>query len=194
MRQVHWRRQADSGVRAKALEGLVLAIGNRTVDAPSEWNAVHANPGEGRQCRREAADQQPGDQVPRRRGDSPGDGHRRQCRQERRPSESPRFAIWPWCARRAPRRSCWNSFAARTTPNSSRKRSGPSAASTCRRFPPTCIAQWGKLTPPLRNEVVQILAGRKDWARDLLAAVGYEKGRSHGPQRQHDPADSSAKR
>src|SRR5262249_39317788 len=32
----------DSGVRANALDALVLAIGNRTVDAPPEWEAVHA--------------------------------------------------------------------------------------------------------------------------------------------------------
>src|SRR5262249_32872265 len=33
---------ADSGVRAKALDALVSAIGNRTVDAPGEWDTVHA--------------------------------------------------------------------------------------------------------------------------------------------------------
>ena len=46
-----------------------------------------------------------------------------------------------------------------------------SAASTCEDSA-DLLAEWAKLTPSQRNEVVQILAGRKDWAKDLLAAVG----------------------
>lgn len=34
------------------------------------------------------------------------------------------------------------------------------------------LSQWKSFTPALRGEVVQVLAGRKDWANDLLAAVG----------------------
>jgi putative heme-binding domain-containing protein len=37
------------------------------------------------------------------------------------------------------------------------------------------LAEWGKLTPGERNEAVQVLAGRKDWAADLLKAVGEKK-------------------
>jgi putative heme-binding domain-containing protein len=37
------------------------------------------------------------------------------------------------------------------------------------------LAEWGKLSPGERNEAVQVLAGRKDWASDLLKAVGDKK-------------------
>ncbi|WP_020471986.1 PVC-type heme-binding CxxCH protein [Zavarzinella formosa] len=37
------------------------------------------------------------------------------------------------------------------------------------------LASWKNFTPPLRNEVVNALAGRKDWANDLLAAVAKKQ-------------------
>ncbi len=37
------------------------------------------------------------------------------------------------------------------------------------------LATWKNFSPPLRNEAVNALAGRKDWANDLLAAVGKKQ-------------------
>ncbi len=37
------------------------------------------------------------------------------------------------------------------------------------------LATWKNFSPPLRNEAVNALAGRKDWATDLLAAVGKKQ-------------------
>ncbi len=34
------------------------------------------------------------------------------------------------------------------------------------------VKNWKQFTPALRNEAVSLLAGRKAWAKDLLAAVG----------------------
>jgi putative membrane-bound dehydrogenase-like protein len=37
------------------------------------------------------------------------------------------------------------------------------------------LAGWSKFPPSLKNEVVNVLAGRKEWAADLLVAVGSKK-------------------
>jgi putative heme-binding domain-containing protein len=37
------------------------------------------------------------------------------------------------------------------------------------------LGNWSSYSPALRNEIVNVLAGRKDWASDLLAAVKAKK-------------------
>ncbi|MBO0697899.1 MAG: c-type cytochrome [Zavarzinella sp.] len=164
----------DSGVRAKALDALVTAIGNRLLDAPAEWEAARARLYE--------------DETP--------DVRRLTNRLAIKFHDvaALRFALKVAQEELAPlheRISAVRDLGVARSPEAIdpllRLARGPGPAELraeavrslggfdAPKLASDLLADWANYSPPLRNEVVQVLAGRKDWAADLLKAVGEKK-------------------
>ena len=164
----------DSAVRRKALEGLTEALKGRQVDAPGGWGDVFATLG------------------------ADGDGQVRRLAQElainfRDPEAARRSLAAALDAGRpaAERRAAVRQLGLAHSPEARQplldlvaRRGDPELrAEACRALggydgPEVAsgvLSGWKGYPPPLRVEAVNLLAGRKDWARELLAAVGSKR-------------------
>jgi putative membrane-bound dehydrogenase-like protein len=164
----------DSTARLKALDALVSAIGNRTLDEPKEWKTVRdvltkdANAGVQRLANSLAVKFSDPEAV-------------------RRALAVASDASRPATERAAAVRDLGVARSSATLkPLMDMVRTdGPpelraEAVRALGNFDvPTLgkdlLSPWTEYPVPLRNEVVQVLAGRKDWAGELLNAVGDKK-------------------
>src|SRR5262245_46886237 len=165
---------ADSGVRAKALDALVSAIGNRTVDAPGEWDAVHVklekdtNADVKRLTNSLAVKFKDAEAIHRAMavaGDS----------SKQTPERLAALRDLGVVRSQATAPFLLQLVRGKENPELKTEAIRALGGIDVPKIAADLLAEWEKLSPPLRNEVVQILAGRKDWANDLLAAVGSKK-------------------
>jgi putative heme-binding domain-containing protein len=161
-------------VRVKALDALVAAIGNRTVDAPHEWEAVHdklAKDSDATVKRLASSlaikfkDAAAVHQAMSVAGDATKTTDERLAALRdlavvRSPGTVP-FLMQLIRGQNDPRLKV----------EAIRALGGIDVP----KVSTDLLAEWGKLSPGERNEAVQVLAGRKDWASDLLKAVGDKK-------------------
>jgi putative heme-binding domain-containing protein len=162
---------ADSGVRAKALDGLVAAIGNRTVDAPGEWESVHTR----LQADRNAEVQRLTGSLAIKFRDAAAI-HRAMAvaGDASKPTAERAAAVRDLGVVRSPGSATFllELVRGKNEPELKAEAIRALGGLDVPTISKSLLAEWAKLSPPLRNEVVQILAGRKDWAKDLLDAVG----------------------
>jgi putative membrane-bound dehydrogenase-like protein len=164
----------ESAPRAKALEAMVAAIGNRTVDAPHEWTAARdklamdTNADVKRLTSSLAIKFQDAEAIHRAMAVA---GNKDKSTAERA------AAVRDLSVLRSPGTVPFLLELVRGKEENELK---VEAVRALGGIDQTTISrdllnEWAKLSPPLRNEIVQILAARKDWATDLLAAVGSNK-------------------
>jgi putative membrane-bound dehydrogenase-like protein len=164
----------DSGVRAKALDALVSAIGNRTVDSPAEWGAVHAKLANDtdanvkRLTNSLAVKFRDAEAIHRAMAVA-GDATKT--------ADERLAALRDLAVVRSPGTVPFLLQLVRGQSDPQLKVEAIRALGGIDqpKISADLLADWGKLTPAERNEVVQVLAGRKDWAADLLKAVGEKK-------------------
>lgn len=165
---------ADTGVRVKALDALVSAIGNRTVDAPADWKATQeilakdTNADVKRLSSSLAIKFRDAEAIHRAMaiaGDS-----------KKTPAERS-AAVRDLGVVRSPGTAPFLMELVRSKEENELKIEAIRALGgiDVPKISTDLLAEWAKLTPPQRNEVVNVLSGRKDWAKDLLAAVGDKK-------------------
>jgi putative heme-binding domain-containing protein len=162
---------ADSGVRVKALDGLVAGIGNRSVDAPHEWEDVQAtlakdtNADVKRLTNSLAIKFRDAAAIHRAMAVA-GDATK--------PIAERAAAIRDLGVVRSPGTAPFLLELVRGKDDAELKVEAIRALGGIDqpKLSADLLAQWAKLTPGLRGEAVNVLAGRKDWAKDLLAAVG----------------------
>jgi putative membrane-bound dehydrogenase-like protein len=161
----------DLAVKRAALQGLTIALENRIVDGPDEWKAVYASLKE---------DKDP--EIVRLAG---------KLALNFRDVEAVKkaLAIAGDSNKAISERAEAIKALALTRPPEAlpilAKLAKPDAATELRieairafaafddpSIPKQLLADWSKLSPSLKNEVVGVLAGRKEWARALMAAVG----------------------
>jgi len=160
-----------NGGQVKALEALVSAVGNRTVDAPADWKnvekklAANANAEVRRLTNSLAVKFRDPEAVKKAlavAGDSAKDASERIAAVRdlsiaRDPATLP--PLLDLVRNDGPpdlRAEAVRAMGGFDSPKLSKD----------------LLADWSKFSPALRNEVVNVLAGRKEWAADLLAAVG----------------------
>ncbi len=165
---------ANSGVRAKALDGLIQAIGNRTVDAPADWQVVHAKlekdtHADVRRLTNSLAIKFRDAEAIHRAMAVAGDGTKK--------VDERLAALRDVAVVRSPATVPFLMDLVRGKADAELKAEAIRALGGINvpKIAADLLAEWQKLSPPLRNEVVQILAGRREWANDLLAAVGAKK-------------------
>ena len=76
---------------------------------------------------------------------------------------------------------------AKTTSNC-RRRSAHLGGYDGKDIPPAVLKGWKDYPPDVRTEAVNLLAGRKEWAGELLDRRRRQARAAHRPERQHDPA------
>jgi putative membrane-bound dehydrogenase-like protein len=165
---------ADSGIRAKALDALVSAIGNRTADAPQEWEAVQtklaadSNADVKRLTNSLAVKFRDAAAIHRAMAVA-GDASKR--------ADERLSALRDLAVVRSPGTVPFLIQLVRGDNDPQLKAEAIRALGgiDAPKVSADLLAEWEKLTPALRNEVVQVLSGRKDWASDLLKAVGQKK-------------------
>jgi putative membrane-bound dehydrogenase-like protein len=164
----------DSGVRAKALDALVSAIGNRTVDAPHEWDDVHPK----LEKDTNADVKRLTNSLAVKFRDSAAI-HRAMAVAGDSTKQTPErlAALRDLVVVRSPSTAPFLLELVRGKDDAELKAEAIRALGNIDmpKISADLLAEWEKLSPPLRNEVVQVLAGRRDWANDLLAAVGSKK-------------------
>lgn len=165
---------ADSGVRAKALDALVSAIGNRTVDAPHEWDAVHAklakdDHADVKRLTNSLAVKFKDAEAIHRAMAVAGDAGKS--------TDERLTALRDLAVVRSPGSAPFLMQLIRGQNDTQLKAEAIRALGgiDVPKISADLLGEWAKLTPGERNEVVQVLAGRKDWAADLLKAVGDKK-------------------
>ncbi|HEX5272442.1 MAG TPA: PVC-type heme-binding CxxCH protein, partial [Gemmataceae bacterium] len=168
----------DASVRVKALGGLAQALENRQVDAPAEWKTVSAellkdtDPEVQRLARHLAVNFQDPEAIRRalavaRDGTKPA-GERAEAVHDLALTHRD-FALKPLldlvAGEKDPelRAGAVRALAAYDTPDAIKAIPGP------------VLAGWKDYPPQVRTEAVNLLAGRKEWARQLLAAVGDKR-------------------
>jgi putative membrane-bound dehydrogenase-like protein len=163
---------AETGVRVKSLDALVSAIGNRTVDAPGDWPAVQEKlakdtNGDVKRLTNSLAIKFRDAEAIHRAMAVAGDA-------EKYKTPERAAAIRDLAVVRSPGTVPFLLELVRGKSDAELKVEAIRALGgiDVPKISADLLAEWAKLTPPQRNEVVQILAGRKDWAKDLLAAVG----------------------
>jgi putative membrane-bound dehydrogenase-like protein len=161
----------DPAVRRQALEGLALALQNRQVDEPAGWKAVRAalakadDPDTRRLTDRLAVSFR--DREALRRALAV-------AADRTRPAADRAQAVRDLALGRLPEalpvlRGLLTADAApEVKAEAARALGGYDRPELAREV----IADWPKYSPQLRGELVSVLAGRRDWARDLLDAVG----------------------
>jgi putative heme-binding domain-containing protein len=162
---------ADSGVRVKALDGLVAGIGNRSVDAPGEWESVQA-----KLAKDTSADVKRLTNSLAIKFRDAAAIHRAMAvaGDATKPINERAAAIRDLGVVRSPGSAPFLLELVRGKDDAELKVEAIRALGGIDqpKLSADLLAQWAKLTPGQRNEVVNVLAGRKDWAKDLLAAVG----------------------
>ncbi|HEV3144037.1 MAG TPA: PVC-type heme-binding CxxCH protein [Gemmataceae bacterium] len=161
-------------VRRKALEGLALALQGRTVDAPPQWKALSAvleadpNPDVKKLARQLAVSF-------------------KDLGAARAQLTVAKDATKPLSERIDALRSLalvpldeafpvLLQFIKSESPPEIRQEALRALAGYDRKeIPGELLGNWPKLSPPLRAEAANILAGRKEWAKQLLDAVGSKK-------------------
>lgn len=165
---------ADAGVRAKALDALVSAIGNRTVDAPAEWKttqeilAKDTNADVKRLTSSLAIKFRDAEAIHRAMAVA---GDSKKTTGERA------AAIRDLAVVRSPGTVPFLMELIRGKDEAELKVEAIRALGgiDVPKISVDLLVEYARLTPPQRNEVVNVLSGRKDWAKDLLAAVGDKK-------------------
>jgi putative heme-binding domain-containing protein len=161
----------DSGVRHKALDALVSAIGNRTVDEPKEWKTVRAalakdtNPEVGRLTNSLAVKFRDPEAVKAALA----------IARDSKQNVADRIrAVRDLAVARDPNTlQALSDLARKDGPAELRAEAIRALAGfDARNVSRDLLAGWSSLPTGLRSEVVNLLAGRKEWAADLLAAVG----------------------
>src|SRR5262249_24240584 len=155
----------------KALEAVVSAIGNRTVDAPSDWKTIEkklsasADPNIRRLTNSLAVKFRDPEAV--RKALVVARDTERDATE--RAAAIRDLAVAPDPAPLAPLLDlARQEGAAELRVNAHRALSEFESP----RLATALLADWSKFPPSLKSEVVNVLAGRKEWAADLLAAVG----------------------
>lgn len=165
----------DSGVRAKALDALVSAIGNRTVDAPHEWPtaqeklAIDSNADVKRLTGSLAIKFRDAEAIHKAMAVA-GDA-------EKYKTPERVAAVRDLAVVRSPGTVPFLMELVRGKNDDALKTEAIRALGgiDVPKISQDLLAVWTNLSPANRNEVVQILAGRRDWAADLVAAVAAKK-------------------
>jgi putative membrane-bound dehydrogenase-like protein len=161
----------DTTVRRQALEGLALALQNRQVDEPAGWRAVQASlvKSDDPDTRRLV------DRLSVSFRDREALARALKIAADRSKSAADRLqAVRDLALGRLPeampvlRRLLTEDGQLDLRAEAARALGGYDRPELAREV----IADWPKYPPRLRGEVVSVLAGRRDWARDLLDAVG----------------------
>jgi putative membrane-bound dehydrogenase-like protein len=165
---------ADSGVRARALDALVSAIGNRTVDAPHEWDAVHAklskdDQADVKRLTNSLAIKFKDAEAVHRAMAVAGDASK--------PTDERLAALRDLSVLKSRGTVPFLMDLVRGRNDTQLKAEAIRALGgvDVPKISADLLGEWAKLSPGERNEVVQVLAGRKDWAGDLLRAVGDKR-------------------
>jgi putative heme-binding domain-containing protein len=161
----------DAAVRRQALEGLALALQNRQVDEPAGWKAVRASlakdegPGTRRLVERLAVSFRDREALARALT----------VAADRTKATADRLqAVRDLALGKLPEalpvlRGLLTADAPlELRAEAARALGGYDRPELAREL----LADWPKYPPQLRGELVSVLAGRRDWARDLLDAVG----------------------
>ncbi len=168
----------DTSVRVKALGGLALALENRQVDPPAGWKAVSAEllkdpDAEVQRLARHLAVNFQDPEAIRRAlalaGDTKKPAHERIEAVHDLALTHRDFALKPlleMVARESNAEVRAEAVRALSTYD------GPEAIKD---IPGPVLAGWKGYPPPVRIEAVNLLAGRKEWAKQLLAAVGDKR-------------------
>src|SRR5262249_36728579 len=160
--------------QVNALEALVSAIGNRTVDAPKDWKLV-----EKKLAANENADVRRMTNSLAVKFRDPEAIHRAMAAAgDTGKSTSERLAaVRDLAVLRAPATVTFLLELVRGKEDAELKGEAIRALGgiDSPKISADLLAEWEKQSPALRNEVVQILSGRRDWANDLLVAVGAKK-------------------
>ena len=164
----------DSLVRRRALEGLAAGLQNRQFDAPARWKEVFAGllADQDREVERLARRLAVNFRDPaavRRALATLRDGSRSTA--ERRDAVRDLALARPPAARRPLLDIVLHDKDTGLRGEACRALAGYDSADIA----PVILGGWKSYPPAVRVEAVNLLAGRKDWARDLLAAVGQKK-------------------
>ena len=164
----------DSGVRHRALDGLAVALQGQVVDGPAGWKRVFpqlladADPEVRRLARKVAVNFRDAAVIRRDLATA---------RDTARPAEARLEALRDLALTHPPEaRSLLLDILAKDTNPELRAEacralagySGPDIAAVV-------VKEWKGYPPAVRTEAVNLLAGRKDWARALLDAVGRKE-------------------
>jgi putative membrane-bound dehydrogenase-like protein len=164
----------DSAVRRRALEGLALALANRQVDPPAEWKRVRARLLEDtdREVQRLTA------KLSINFRDSEAIRQALAVAQDRRRPTAERIEAvrnlglaHPPEALKPLRQLLTAEKDTELRCEACRALAGYDGAEV----PKAVLAGWKEYPPPVRGEAVNLLAGRKEWAAALLAAVGTKQ-------------------
>src|SRR5262249_27307486 len=148
---------------AKALDALVSAIGNRTADAPHEWDTVHEKlakdtKADVKRLTNSLAVKFRDAEAIHRAMAAAGDVGK--------PTEERLAALRDLAVVKSPATVPSLLELARGKDDAELKAEAIRALGgiDMPKVSADLLAEWEKLPPPLRNEVVQVLSGRRDWA------------------------------
>ncbi|HEY8505784.1 MAG TPA: c-type cytochrome [Gemmataceae bacterium] len=165
----------DTAVREKGLEGLTTALENRQIDPPPEWRAVRAelaketDPDIRRMVARLSVNFR--DRQAMRRALEVAQNLRHPV-EERRNAVQDLALVHPPEARAALLGiALGDKEPAELRVEAVRALAGYGQPEISDKL----LAGWKSYPPALKDEVVRLLAGRREWARDLLAAVGEKR-------------------
>jgi putative membrane-bound dehydrogenase-like protein len=162
---------ADGAARRRALEGLTLALQGQQVDGPAEWKGVLAKLIEDsdaevqRLARKLAVNFRDPEAIRRALATARDAGKPTAARLD---AVRDLALAHPPEAEKPLEEIVTGEGSTELRCEACRALAGYADASV----PQTVLAGWKNYPPPVRTEAVNLLASRKDWARDLLDAVG----------------------
>jgi putative membrane-bound dehydrogenase-like protein len=164
----------DSGVRSKALEGMILALQNQLLDAPAEWKVVYADllkdkDVEVQRLARKLAVNFRDPEVVRSALAIVRDNAK--SRSERLDAIRALGVTLPPEGREVLTKIIQSEKDIEMRCEACRALSGFDGPDIAKRV----LESWKNYPPPVRSEAVNLLASRKEWATALLKAVGDKK-------------------